>query len=140
MNKILVCSHGRLAEGIVNSLNIIMGNTKGIEYISFYEEGEGAGELKKISDYLEKNKDNNLIILTDLFGGSVNQEVMKMESIYNNFRIITGMNFPLLLELSIVLENGISDEELEEIVNRSKDQLIIVKKTSKTEFNDDFDF
>ena len=51
MNKILVCSHGSLAKGLLSSLQIIMGNLNNIDALSFYENQEGVEDLKKLEKY-----------------------------------------------------------------------------------------
>ena len=79
-----------------------------------------------------------MIVLSDLYGGSVNQEVIKQTEKYKNIRIVTGMNFPLLLELAVRLENGISDEELNSVIEESKNQLMLVD-LNPDKFEDDFD-
>ena len=134
MNKILVCSHGSLAKGLLSSLQIIMGNLNNIDALSFYENQEGVEDLKN----LEENKENDLIVLSDLYGGSVNQEVIKKTEKYKNIRIVTGVNFPLLLELAVRLENGISNEELNSVIEESKNQLMLVD-LNPDKFEDDFD-
>ena len=123
MNKILVCSHGSLAKGLLSSLQIIMGNLNNIDALSFYENQEGVEDLKKLEKYLEENKENDLIVLSDLYGGSVNQEVIKKTEKYKNIRI---------------LENGISNEELNSVIEESKNQLMLVD-LNPDKFEDDFD-
>lgn len=139
MNKILICSHGSLSSGLLNSLKIIVGNVKNIDALTFYENQDGVEDLKKLEEYFKSNVENNIIVMTDLFGGSVNQEIIKLSSKYNNIRIVTGVNFPLLLDLSFRLENGISDGELNSAIEEAKKQLMLVKLEQNT-FKDDFDF
>lgn len=115
-----------------------MGNLNNIDALSFYENQEGVEDLKRLEQYLEENQENDLIVLSDLYGGSVNQEVIKKTEKYKNIRIVTGVNFPLLLELAVRLENGISDEELKSVIEESKNQLMLVD-LNPDKFEDDFD-
>ena len=57
---------------------------------------------------------------------------------YKNIRIVTGVNFPLMLELAVRLENGISNEELNSVIEESKNQLMLVD-LNPDKFEDDFD-
>ena len=139
MNKLLICSHGSLSKGLFSSLNIIMGDVENVDYLTFYENGEGAAQLEKIENYFKENKEYQLIVLTDVFGGSVNQEVIKKAKDYDNIRIVSGVNFPLLLELAIRLHTEITDEELKNIIEQSKSQMLMVETKLETEFKDDFD-
>ena len=48
MNKILVCSHGSLAKGLLSSLQIIMGNLNNIDALSFYENQDGKIYIREV--------------------------------------------------------------------------------------------
>ena len=76
MIKLLLSSHGYLADGICSSLKIIMGEQINIRTICAYTEEEF--DLKKeVSDILKDLSDEDkLIVVTDIFGGSVNNEFM----------------------------------------------------------------
>ena len=139
MNKILICSHGKLSEGFWDSLKIILGNNKNIDYLTFYDPNQGILDLEKIKKYFLDNKNNELIVLTDVFGGSVNQEVIKQAVGYDNIRIISGVNFPLLLELAVRLDCYLTNDQLKEIVEQSKKQIIFFDNKIQSEFKDDFE-
>ncbi|MBM9930454.1 PTS sugar transporter subunit IIA [Pediococcus pentosaceus] len=95
--KIIVASHGRMASGIKNSLEIIYGESKVVESLDCYVEDDF--DLNEaISRLLERYKNYELIIVTDVFGGSVNNEFLKYVG-RPNFYLITGLNLPLLIEL-----------------------------------------
>lgn len=122
MKKVLLISHGYMARGIVSSVDIILGKQDNLEYLSAYVEGESPfeNELKKIID---DNKDNDLIILTDLLGGSVNNEVMSMVDGKDNIHLITGMN--LILVISILLADDSNlPEQINKIIDESRKGII----------------
>ena len=102
MNKLLICSHGSLSKGLFSSLNIIMGDVENVDYLTFYENGEGAAQLEKIENYFKENKEYQLI--------------------------------------AIRLHTEITDEELKNIIEQSKSQMLMVETKLETEFKDDFDF
>ena len=82
--------------------------------------------------------EDNTIILTDIFGGSVNQKVIKMFNLEKT-KVITGMNLPLALELLTLSDNQISDEKLRSIVADTRNQVDYVNDLmSEQTFNDDF--
>lgn len=138
MKKILVATHGNYAQGVISSLSIIAGQVNNITYINAYTESKNINEA--IETYFEKvNEDDQVIILTDIFGGSVNQAAMNYLKKENVF-LITGFNLALLLELSMLdSEEIISENKLREIVENSKAQIIYVNDVLKETNNDDFD-
>ncbi|MBO0432494.1 PTS mannose transporter subunit IIA [Enterococcus sp. DIV0660C] len=94
--KLILASHGKLASGIKSSLDLICGETE-VEILDCYlsEEFNLEEEVKKI---MECYQDHQLVVVTDLFGGSVNNEFLTYIQ-RDNFYLVTGMNLPFLIEL-----------------------------------------
>lgn len=94
----IFASHGYFAKGIKSSLDIIYGSTNNIHYICAYtdEKVNLKEQIEGIFSKLDKNCET--IIVTDVFGGSVNNEFLsylKDKSIH----LVAGLNLPLLIEL-----------------------------------------
>ena len=136
--KLLIASHGTFAQGIKSALKIIVGNVDDITTINAYV--DECDFKKELDTFFEKNKDEEIIVCTDLFGGSVNQAIIqKLKE--KDFNLITGINFPFLLELSIALANGnVDKDKLKEIIASSKEQLMLVNDVLVANTEDDFDF
>lgn len=99
MKQFLLASHGKFAEGILGSFQMILGDAPNITVLCAYtKEKEEPLEhtVKKI--ICERNRKEDLIVVTDVFGGSVNNEFMKYLNEPGVY-LVTGMNLPLLLEL-----------------------------------------
>lgn len=120
MIRLLLASHGKLAEGIYSSLKIIMGEQNNIETLCAYMEEE-FNLKKEISDRLNDLSDEDkLIVVTDIFGGSVNNEFMNNLN-RKNLYLIAGLNLPLVMELiNISDENDIEEEIMEALENSKK--------------------
>lgn len=147
MVKFLIATHGFLAEGFKSSINVLMGEeiSSSIKTINaFVEDGtaDPKGEIEKICDLLNDNDD--LIIFTDLMYGSVNQFALPYSS-RNNVFVITGINFPVICELISKLTFGtdeikVTEEQLQDIINKSREQLQIVKELENELSDSDEDF
>lgn len=118
--KILVIGHGRFAEGIKSVANIIVGDLSEVTFMNtFVDDIDFHVEL---DNYFSKN--NNVLVLTDLFGGSVNQAIIQYITKVN-INIITGINIPLILE--ILLSNTIgNDLDFRQIISSAKEQIVYV--------------
>ena len=97
--KIVIATHGKFAEGILGSAELILGKQDNIEVINCYLDSEENydsifNEVVQKHDYQKEN----LLVITDLLGGSVNNEFLKYVG-RPNFYLITGLNLPLLIEL-----------------------------------------
>ena len=138
MIKVLIVTHGKLAEGIVNTLNMLIGDKQDITYINAYID---SGDFTiQAEDFLKKYQHNSqIIVFTDLNGGSVNQKFAQLKSCYS-FHLITGFNLPLVLEV-ILTDVQLSDENLTEIIEQSKQemQLVNIQPQKLLEDNQFFD-
>lgn len=98
MRKVILMSHGNLAEGILQSLEMIVGKQPQMLAISAYLTPEENLE-ESIQTLLETTPaDDELIIVTDLFGGSVNNCCM-LHLGDPRVHILSGMNLSMLAEL-----------------------------------------
>lgn len=140
MKKILIATHGKFAEGIVSSAEIILGKQENLFFINAYVDDVSID--KKIEDFLDEHitEEDTLIIFTDIYGGSVNQTATRyLES--GKVNIIAGLNLPLLLEVIMLSEADVTSEKLKKITNDSKEQIIYVNdQLLQVNEEDDFDF
>ena len=97
--KILIASHGTLAKGMKCSLELIMGKQEEVKTFCAYLDGETSIEAR-VKEFMENIKEGEeWVIVTDLLGGSVNNEFMKY--IHRpDVHLLTGMNLALLLVLT----------------------------------------
>ncbi|KAF1300593.1 MULTISPECIES: PTS sugar transporter subunit IIA [Enterococcus] len=101
--KVVLASHGKFASGILSSLELICGKNKNISALDCYLE-ETFDLTRSVAELIAENQKNEIIIVTDIFGGSVNNEFLRY--IENpNFYLIAGLNLPFLVELVTQLES-----------------------------------
>ena len=84
--------------------------------ISAYVDGcnDPAQELKQMVDSLEEG--DELVILTDVLGGSVNNEFTKIVQTRPRTYLVTNMNLPLLIQLLFSDESAPVEETIRAIV------------------------
>ena len=97
---------------------------------------------KEIDEILKKYNNKEVIVITDIFGGSVNNLFMEKIPLNKNIHLITGLNLPLVLNLLGEQENYLIPEEL--IQNSMEISSDAVKYCNleliKTSKNEDEDF
>lgn len=139
MLKILIASHGNYADGVKSATNIIIGNKENVHYLNAYvSEVSVKDQLENF--FKEVHEDDEVIILTDIYGGSVNQNVfpyVKKENVY----IISGFNLATVLEILLLNpEEKVSLDNLRNIVEESKKQILFLNDyVAEQEKEDDFD-
>ncbi|MBQ9425004.1 MAG: PTS sugar transporter subunit IIA [Erysipelotrichaceae bacterium] len=136
MLKFFISSHGHFASGIKSSVEILMGPNPRITVFDAYVTQESVQEnLDRFYENVEP--EDQVILLSDLYGGSVNQ-VMYTYLDRPNTRLIAGVNLALVLELAVKEE--ISDEELAELVEQSRMMLRVVELDKSEAKEEDEDF
>ena len=106
MIGIIVSGHGNFASGLLSTLKLIAGEQENVIGIDFID-GQGSDELKNNIKEAINNLDDDILILTDLAGGSpfVNSVILKEELINKNIAVISGSNMPMLLEIVLGRDN-----------------------------------
>ena len=136
MLKIFLSSHGHMASGIKSSLDILIGNTDKITVFDAYVDEKNVQDVLD-NFYKTVSEDDEVLLLSDLYGGSVNQ-VMFTYLNRPNTRLVSWVNLALVLELAI--KETISDSELEELVETSRMMMKIVKIEALADDNDSDEF
>jgi hypothetical protein len=127
-------SHGTMASGIKNTVELITGTHENL--ISYDAYVDGHNDVKKfISDLLEKHVKDEIILVTDVLGGSVNNEALMFNS-YSNVYVISGMNAPLVINL-IISDEVDTRELIQQSIFESKDMIQFLQKV---EANGEEDF
>ena len=126
MNRVLIVTHSTLAQGLYETLSFFMGKLDNVEYINAYVENNDIRVVfeNKIQSY----GDDNVIVLTDIPGGSVNQIAMELMPKYG-YHLVTGTNLSMVLELALK-QNELSNEEIKEIVDNSRNNVLYMNDLS----------
>lgn len=122
MLGILLVTHGNFASGIVGASELIAGKSQKVGAIGLFQ-GDTVEEFsKKIEDKInEFNIEEGVLILTDFFGGTPSNQVMKFV-LKKNITAVCGVNLGMLLEALAQRDNM----ALEQLANH----LIKVGRTS----------
>jgi len=117
--KIFLSSHGRLASGMENSLNILLGKDERLFVFDAYVD-ERSLQDKLEQFYAEMKEGDHVVLLSDLYGGSVNQ-AMSPYSERSNTILVTGVNLPFMMELMLCDE--ITADSVDELIQDGRNAL-----------------
>jgi len=110
--KVLVLTHGDLAESFVRTSKLILGEIEEIHYINMPEIFEATHYSAEIMKIVKSNQENGLLILTDLLGGSPFLQCSQIiRDYFDSVEIVTGCNLPMLLEVG----NSLKEKEIAEL-------------------------
>ncbi len=101
MFGIIVGTHGRFAEGILESLKMILGEQKNVKSVTLVP-GEGPDDvIKKYEAAIqEMDCEDGVLFLNDLFGGSPYNAACRLAISNEKYGIVTGVNLPMLIEMA----------------------------------------
>lgn len=100
MRRIVLASHGRLAAGMLDSLEMIAGHQDRVEALCAYtdETPDLRAALAELAGGLADG--DELVIVTDVLGGSVNNEASQLRDVPGVY-VVTGMNLGFVLALAL---------------------------------------
>ncbi len=135
MAKILITTHGHAGDGLINSLSMF--SEKIVDVTCITLDGNNHNDLiEDIKKYIIKNSKEEILVLTDLLGGSPFQICLKIKYELNvELEVITGVNFPMLLEVYLN-KNELLPELSQRAVNCGR-QGINIAKAQETINEDD---
>lgn len=134
----VIASHSTFSAGMASALKFFAGDGLDLTVLTAYVDNKPIDQqVKEIFDDIPE--EDEVIVLTDLMGGSVNQKFFPY--VYRQHtQVITGMN--LSLAMAIVMEpvNGyLSADRVREIVEEAKNQLTYVNDVANEQAGDDDD-
>lgn len=109
--KVIVVSHGGFSKGLVESVQMLVGEQEDLVAYGLYPEQT----VQSLTEELEKELKNTpegeeVLFLTDLFHGSPFNAVVSLMRDYK-FHHVTGINLPLAI--TIMLERSCTDSVAE---------------------------
>ncbi|MEM1732306.1 MAG: PTS sugar transporter subunit IIA [Desulfurococcaceae archaeon] len=120
MANIVLITHGKYGEGLVDALALLLGDEaiKGIHVITLGPLDSPESLYEKIKDVVNGvDHEKGVLILVDLFGGTPSRVAAQLLSEGFNVEVISGVNLPMLVE--IVLQRDKTAKDLVEIAIRS---------------------
>jgi mannose PTS system EIIA component len=98
---VLVC-HGKMAEGLIDAMQLITGEQKAVRGVGLYEIEGVEDLLSKIQNAVDEvDSGEGVLILVDLFGASPFNASARLvlSSPGKALEVVTGLNLPMLVEL-----------------------------------------
>ena len=128
MKRILLTSHGRLASGLKDTLEFFLGQSEMIDAVDAYVD-TSSDYLQKLQRFVDNAEVGEAIIFTDIYGGSVNQQIsaMVMES---------GKNLPIVLSVALA-DDRLTAERMESMLKECQLQLVKLSSCELKEGDED---
>jgi len=135
MRRLFIASHGHFASGIKTSLDILIGKSDHVTVFDAYLD-EKCTKDEVGAFYATVNETDQVFLLSDLYGGSVNSQLY-LEAGRPNTVLIAGINLALVLELA-ACDYPLSEKDINEIIENSRQALRLVKQDQEEVVQDEF--
>lgn len=121
MKHIVIGAHGNLAEAFLETVRMIAGTeqTSCIHAIGMKENMDPQAFIKKAEELIDEDRDGEYLLLADLFGASpCNSLLMAFQ--YCRYRLVTGLNLGMVLEVLFQFDDMSLEEAAEHMVEIGK--------------------
>lgn len=121
--KMILASHGRMAEGIMSSMQMVVGNVDDLQFFGLMP-GEEPDKITEVIEAMVKEEaDTQFLILVDIRGGSVSNSLTRL-TCYEQVKLIQGMNLALAIGLYLT-DGALSDEMIECVIADARDGICL---------------
>ena len=127
MRKFLIATHGTFSSGIKSSLDIIIGQMDNVFIIDAYVDGNKSIEEALNSILKDVKISDELVVFTDLLGGSITNQVLRF-AMKENVHVVSGINLPLLIDVLMADADVPVATVIERAIGNAKDQIVYVNK------------
>jgi mannose PTS system EIIA component len=115
MIGIVVVTHGRIAEELVNATRTIVGDIPAIAAVSIGWGDDPSVAREAVERGLQEVGGGDVLVLTDMFGGTPTN--LTLPYLSSRVEIVTGINLPMLIKLI-----GHREGPLAEVARAVRDQ------------------
>jgi PTS system mannose-specific IIA component len=132
MINILLVTHGDFGKELLKSSELIIGKIENAWSISFKQGDSFDTLLNKVEEAIEELSQDELIVFTDMYGGSPYNAVQRALK-NRNFFHITGINFPLFIDIAVSRDTYSLQEVADKIIKNGKKSIVFVNEKFSTD-------
>ena len=133
---VLVVTHGRLAEELVEAARVIIGKADHLRALSIgWNDDVDAAREHVRRAIAECNRGHGVLLLTDMFGGTPTN--LSLSFLSGEVEIVTGVNLPMLVKTANLggeMKEGMSLRQLaDRVAQKGRDSVIVASSMLEPE-------
>lgn len=133
MRRYVIASHHKFASGLKQTLQFLSGRNDLYAISAYTDEIPIENQIKEL--FSGFNDDDEIIIMTDMLRGSVNQRFFPYMN--DHVHLICGINVPCALGLILQPDGKITSKSINEMIDEARSQMIYVNEYQVEENNGD---
>ncbi|WP_282710192.1 PTS sugar transporter subunit IIA [Lancefieldella sp. Marseille-Q7238] len=134
----IIASHAHFAKGLYESVKLLMGERADVHVLNAFVDGHDDVEKEALALVDAFSNDTDVVVLTDLMGGSINNEFTKLMLSRKNVYVVTNINLPLVLTLFLSDETENTVDLLRQLVANTEVHPKLVNDVSTLEEDETF--
>ena len=120
--QLILASHGQLAKGFLSAVEMIAGKQNGITAYTLADYATPQEIRDEVSRKIEDHPDELFILLSDILGGSVHNQLIE-ECIKENVVLVSGINLALVLDLLLTPEENMNKDKVQSSILQAEKNL-----------------
>lgn len=137
--NLILMSHGNLASALIESAKMILGDLSDYDIVAMQVDDTFNDVEEKLISVLNKHKDKNILIMTDIYGGTPFNIASKFYRKNDNICLISGVNLDMVIEYFSSDMHDNTKKLIDELISVSKDSITLYSK-NENEIYKDIDF
>lgn len=139
MIGVIIVGHGEFAKGIYSVIELVAGKQESIELVDFLQEDSSDTLRENLKKAIKKLNTKEIIIFTDIPGGTPFKESALLSSQLENIEVIAGTNIPMILEILFARNEGMIKEVTKQAIATGKNQILSfeIEESEEEEESDD---
>lgn len=138
MRKYIIATHGYMAHGITTTLNMLIGEPENLTVINAYTD-ECKDPVPEFEKVIAENPEDDIVIMTDLFGGSVNNNAMQLLG-NERVHVVTGINLAVVISIVMSAQDVDTKTMIAQAVAGAKDMIIYCNEMAANADDEDDNF
>lgn len=139
MNQVILASHGGLAAGMRDTVELIVGAIPNVHVLSTTRDETESIAVRTQRLLKSFGPADAVYILTDVMGGSVNNDMITLLPEFPHATLLCGTNACLALGLASA-DGPLSESEIEELLEEARGQIVncnkLLRKAAENEEDD----
>lgn len=136
MRKYVLATHRKMAEGMLTTIEMLAGAQENLTCINAYTD-ECPDPLPELKRIVEADSEAEIVIMTDLLGGSVNNNASALLS-DPRIHVVAGVNLAAVIGILLSAEDQDTASVIESAVAEAKDMMVYCNTVNTTYDDEDF--
>lgn len=136
MRRYVLATHGEMAGGMRTTLELIVGQQENLTCINAYTK-ECPDPITTLQEIISKFPEDEIIIMTDLLGGSVNNNALAFRK-NPKVHVVTGVNLAVVIGIVMSEESVDIKEAITQAITEAKEQMVYCNDLSVDAEEEDF--